>query len=264
MTFPAVCNVANKFEWMPAGKHGGTLPGSRGLVLHVNDGNGDPYNWWMNPAAPTASSHFQVMKDGTIIQYVRCDTVAYAQVYGNYSWHSVETEGMAEEPFNEAQLNSLARLYAWGHANCGWALAQTDDVNGSGFGVHYMGGAAWGGHTCPDRTPGGGPRSRQRAEILKRAGGNIPPVSGNRYAGEETISLGADDRFLPIGVHPVKDWQSGINSASGRGLTVDGVFGPVSDKAARDFQTIMRLKVDGVVGPVTWAALDLCLDHEGR
>lgn len=33
-----------------------------------------------------------------------------------------------------------------------------------------MGGAAWGGHSCPDPAPGGeGPRSRQRPEIIRRA-----------------------------------------------------------------------------------------------
>jgi peptidoglycan hydrolase-like protein with peptidoglycan-binding domain len=260
MGFPAVCNVANKFEWMPWNKHGGDLPSSRGLVLHVNAGNGDPYNWWMNPAAPTASSHFQVMKNGTLIQYVPTNLVSYAQVNGNYSWHSVETEGYPNEAFTEAQLNSLGRLYAWGHANCGWAMQATDDVNGYGFGVHYMGGAGWGGHTCP----GPGPRAGQRGDILRRAGGGPVIPSGNRYANEWTVMLGSDDRVLPVGVRPVKDWQTGINSASGRGLSVDGIFGAASDKAARDFQAIMKMKVDGVVGPMTWAALDLCLDRQHR
>ena len=38
-------------------------------------------------------------------------------------------------------------------------------------------------------------------------------------------------------------------------LTVDGSFGPKTDKVVRDFQKKNKLTVDGVVGPKTWAAL---------
>lgn len=53
----------------------------------------------------------------------------------------------------------------------------------------------------------------------------------------------------------VKFAQVGINRISGRGLVVDGQFGPATAKAVRDLQTWCRLVVDGVVGPQTWAIL---------
>jgi peptidoglycan hydrolase-like protein with peptidoglycan-binding domain len=38
-------------------------------------------------------------------------------------------------------------------------------------------------------------------------------------------------------------------------LVVDGVFGPVTETAVKEFQQGAGLVVDGVVGPLTWAAL---------
>lgn len=53
----------------------------------------------------------------------------------------------------------------------------------------------------------------------------------------------------------VKFAQVGINRISGRGLVVDGQFGPATEDAVRDLQRWCRLSVDGVIGPKTWALI---------
>jgi putative chitinase len=45
--------------------------------------------------------------------------------------------------------------------------------------------------------------------------------------------------------------------AKGHPMAVDGVFGPGTEAAVRQFQRDQRLSADGVVGPATWAALGL-------
>lgn len=171
---------------------GGALTASRGVVFHVNAGNGDPYNWWTNPADPNvASAHLQIMKSGELRQYVPLDRIAWAEVDGNGSWHSVETEGFPTELLTDAQFATFARLLAWGHTSgWGWPLQVCDDPSGTGLGTHQMGGAAWGGHACP-----GPVRAAQRPALLAAAqqiaAGQPGPTVGDVMTEAQAAQLAA-------------------------------------------------------------------------
>jgi peptidoglycan hydrolase-like protein with peptidoglycan-binding domain len=54
--------------------------------------------------------------------------------------------------------------------------------------------------------------------------------------------------------HPVQTLQHLLRE-HGAKVAVDGIFGPRTDAAVRDFQGSHGLSVDGIVGPHTWSAI---------
>lgn len=60
---------------------------------------------------------------------------------------------------------------------------------------------------------------------------------------------------LGHGSEAVKALQVALNEKHGFQLAQDGLFGMRTDAAVRQFQAHMGLVADGVVGPMTWAAL---------
>jgi hypothetical protein len=52
----------------------------------------------------------------------------------------------------------------------------------------------------------------------------------------------------------VKDLQTALDS-HGAKLTVDGIFGPLTEAAVKAFQKSHLIPADGIVGPLTWSKL---------
>src|SRR5690625_7991238 len=84
--------------------------------LHVAVSEAASLHGYFN-AAGRVDSHFYVRRDGTIEQYVDTSVVAYADLEGNGSSISVETQGGVKnadgEPWTADEVEALARIYAW-------------------------------------------------------------------------------------------------------------------------------------------------------
>jgi len=92
----------------------------------------------------------------------------------NPNWYAVENadNGDPNNPYTDAQLSRIAQiLELTARPEYGRFAIQVSDSPGTeGLGTHRMGGAAWGGHSCPDadKNPNH-TRSQARAEIVRRA-----------------------------------------------------------------------------------------------
>ena len=65
---------------------------------------------------------------------------------------------------------------------------------------------------------------------------------------QATISVGATG-------NAVRQLQRALRRTPNLGLAVDGVFGPLTETAVKEFQQGEGLTPDGIVGPLTWNAL---------
>ncbi len=54
----------------------------------------------------------------------------------------------------------------------------------------------------------------------------------------------------------VAEWQQQLNVVRTEDIAVDGIYGPITQEATRDFQRRAGIQVDGIVGPQTRAAIE--------
>lgn len=182
-----------------------------GVVLHVNQSNGNLFNWVSGDH--NVSCHLEVYKNGSAEQYLDTEMSSWCQMDGNPTYLSVETEGFDTEPLTGPQMLTVAKFYAAVHREHGIPLELAERPGEFGFGWHGMGGEAWGGHTgCP-----GTLRRHQRARILQLAARmlnpNTPstsspaPADGYRFAlytergGDGPVFASAPGRWRRVDEH---------------------------------------------------------------
>jgi hypothetical protein len=153
----------------PNGTPGGSSSQMMGVIMHTMVGNLPGTIATFNDRAKQASAYFGIGQDGGIHQFgpIGLNWEAWAQVEGNRAWYSIEhaDDGKTENPLTDAQITASAQLVEVLSRFAGFPLQVTDSAGVKGYGTHVMGGAAWGGHSCP----GPGPRAGQRAAIIALA-----------------------------------------------------------------------------------------------
>lgn len=243
--------------WRPISVNlGGRLSANLGLVLHHQAGNGSLHSFFNRPAS-RVSAHFWVGKQGQIEQYADTSRVTWHGRALNSRYVSVETEGCPlnpggqtarDEPLTGPQLAALGRLYAEGARRHGWPNAMANANGQRGLGFHRMAVAT----ACPCQL-----RLGARPEILRRAFHTAPGPSPQPppppAPGTPRLRVDFMGRLHNRTAPDVRVWQQRMAQRGWR-IGVDQVFGPQSEQVARAFQAEKRLRVDGLVGPVTWTA----------
>lgn len=102
------------------GCYGGKLANVHGLAVHCTAGGVGPsaYGVAQNRCVPTwndngASAHFAISGDGTVVQFVPTDHVAFAQGAGNPYWISVEIDNNGIAEMTLPQLTAVKQLFTW-------------------------------------------------------------------------------------------------------------------------------------------------------
>ncbi|MFF4546716.1 peptidoglycan-binding protein [Streptomyces sp. NPDC001406] len=95
----------------------------------------------------------------------------------------------------------------------------------------------------------------------RRVRGRACVVGYGRPAYDNAAPMPSHDGILRLGStgNAVKSLQKNLNTVQKAGLTVDGRFGPATDKAVRTFQAKHKLTVDGEYGPHTAAVMKAAL-----
>lgn len=161
------------------GTPGGGASNMNGVVFHTMVGNLPGTVSVFNNRSYSASSFFGIDgpwssgNDGDIYQFgpIGQDWEAWTQSAGNPNWYGIECADDQDpsNPLTSKMLTSFAAIFECLADYAGIPFQEVNSTGGHGLGVHYMGGQAWGGHSCPQNPDGSGPRAGQRVEILRRA-----------------------------------------------------------------------------------------------
>lgn len=174
----------------------------RGVCLHVAVSEGQSLYGYFSGAK--VCSHFYVRKDGTVEQYVSTAYQAPANLQGNSSLISVETQGGVRnansEPWTSAQIEALAKICAWASKTHGIPLIKMPNSRSTsvGIGYHKLG-------VDPYRVDGGERWSSSYGKICPGAG-KIAQV--DRIVARARQILAGDGELPDTGTpEPPKEWD---------------------------------------------------------
>lgn len=203
--------------------------------------------------------------DGVFYQWQVLTRQADAQFDANAFATSIECSdgGHSGVPFSDKQVAASIQLGVWWCEQTGNPAEPAESWNGKGLGYHSMF-YEWNKdhHVCPGEARISQLRNEIWPEIRHRLGGPRPnptpppalhwtpfPLRQDDYYGlNHNAGMGSAE-----GEPGLRIWQ-GQMANRGWSLSVDGKFGPETDKVTRQFQKEKGLGVDGRVGLHTWNA----------
>jgi peptidoglycan hydrolase-like protein with peptidoglycan-binding domain len=250
----------------------------RAVFLHTNGGGSNLVPWFNHLYASgqgRIGSTFQIYRDGRIDQLCDTQSVIYAQYSASQFAVSVETEddGHPDTPWTSQQLAAIIRLIRWLHDTHGVPLRAMTSPTDSGVSYHQQFHVYnQTSHNCPGSvrvaqlhntvlpalamapTPTPTPQPKPKPKPTPapthvppfplRVGDWFGPPSVNTHNHSGYFSASDRTRFAP--------WQRQMVNRGWK-LTVSGRVDGATETAIKSFQSEKGLKVDGRVGPLTWA-----------
>lgn len=236
------------------------------LVIHTMENKENPdsaeniANWFAGSSAPEASAHYCIDAN-SVIRCVRDEDVAWHAPGANHDGIGFEHAGTArqtgrdwEDEFSRAMLARSANLVAEKCAQYKippvWLYPADLQAGRRGITSHNNVSKAFGRSTHWD--PGEGFNVQRYLRLvrknLRERGKEVPP-GNDLKPNPPTVGRG-DSGWR------VKSVQRRLAYHGFDPGTTDGDFGPRTEEAVKSFQKSRDLDVDGVVGPMTWKALN--------
>jgi hypothetical protein len=224
-----------------------------GVLMHTMVCNLPQCVATFNDPARQASAHFGIAQNGDIHQFgpLGAGWAAWHAMAANQRYYGIEHADNFDQhnPLTPAQIHASAQLVELLSRFAGFPLQVTDTPGGRGFGTHVMGGAAYGGHTCP----GPGPRAAQRQPVLELAKNireGVRPAGPHEVTwethGHGSLTALADARsttpmrILNLTAHHFGGFGPGLSAYA------DGIFrGDVSPAAPMPDGLRLRVPVTG-------------------
>lgn len=205
-------------------------------------------------------SHFYIREDGVIEQYIDTKYRAAADLQGNPDTISIETwdgykrlwtKGEDLPEWTGRQVGALVNLLIWLAAEHDIPLTRLPHSRPGfrGVGFHRQGIDPW-------RVDGG--------LVFSKAYGKICPGDRRIAQIDSIITMARNGSAFPVieiagaraySMTYVKEVQQLLNHVNGARLLVDGVLGPVTAAAVKAYQKSRELVVDGDPGPITMGKL---------
>jgi len=238
------------------------------LVIHTMESPEKPdtaesvANWFAGSSAPQASAHYCI-DSNSVVQCVRDTDVAWHAPGANHNGLGFEHAGRAaqtkqdwDDEYSDAMLELSAQLVAEKceeyHIPVTWLQAADLRAGKRGITGHVQVSDAF--KRSDHHDPGSSfPVQRYLGLVKKHMGDSFVPPEQHHGRDKQP----AQDPTLKSGAKgfQVKRLQRLLAQRGFDAGTVDGVFGPATEKAVKKAQKAHGLDPDGIAGPLTWHAL---------